>query len=65
MLDIHEPLALVAPFYELPCISLHGKPEVTYSDDPTYQGSRAYVVYIYSFVDLLQNILRFIFFDTL
>ena len=43
-LNILKPLTLVTSFNKLLCVSLHSRPEITYSDDLTYQGSQACVV---------------------
>ena len=64
-LDIAEPLALVAFLDELPCDYLYGRPEVTRSDNFTYQGSEACMVFANPFMDLFQNILDFLFIHAL
>ena len=56
-------LALVTPLDKLHCIHLHGRLEVTYSDNLTYQGYGAYMVAANPFMDLFQDILGFLFVD--
>ena len=64
-LDIPKPLAFVALLDKLPHIYLHNRPEVTYFDNFTYQGPRAYMVFANPFMDLFQDILGFFFVDAL
>ena len=64
-LNISKPLTLAPLLDELPCVYLHRRPEVTCSDNFTYQGSRACMVSANPFINLFQNILDFLFIYTL
>ena len=49
VLDILKPLELVTLLNELPRVHLHSRPEVTSSDDLTYQGPGARMISTHPF----------------
>ena len=58
-------MALITFLDELYCVYLHSRPEITYSNDLAYQGPRIGIVPTNSFVDFFQDVLGFVFVDTL